>query len=90
MGAYFAQRGFITCVVDYRLVPLAMGAAEGAAGDLSGGENAGKYPSGPEDLAEAMKWATTSLPKLRKGADTTRLYAIGKLGWRGACHHLRA
>ena len=85
-GAFYAQRGFVTVVADYRLLPIAGGTSEGAAGDLSGGANAARYPSGAEDLQYVLEWVKAELPKLIPEADTTRLYAIGNSA--GAFHVL--
>lgn len=40
LGTFFANKGFVVLVVDYRLI----------------GPDGGKFPSGPEDISTALEW----------------------------------
>jgi len=63
--------------MSYRLVPFSGGAPEGKADDLSGGENAARYPSGGVDVGLAVEWLHSHLPTLRPGVDVSRIAAMG-------------
>lgn len=57
LGAFFAKRGLLVAVTDYRLIPEA------------------RYPSGGEDITQAVKWAIENIGKY--GGDSNHISLLG-------------
>ena len=62
VGHFFAQRGFVAVVVDYRLY-----------NGSSIEEGGARFPSGGEDIALALQWVTTKLSQV----DASKIFLVG-------------
>jgi len=63
LGAFFAKRGFLTIVADYRL-------------SIIGDPNRAKYPECSQDAFDALSWVISST-EINKVADTQKIYLQG-------------
>ncbi|KAH8682248.1 Alpha/Beta hydrolase protein [Xylariales sp. PMI_506] len=73
IGYFFARNGAVACLATYRLVQSAT-------------EQPARWPSGPEDVAAALRWVQTEIP--RYGGDPARVVAVGQSA--GAAHLFNA
>jgi acetyl esterase/lipase len=63
LGAFFAKRGYLTIIADYRL-------------SVVGDPNRSKYPECSQDANDALSWVVSN-PEINKVADTNKVFIQG-------------
>jgi acetyl esterase/lipase len=64
LGAYFAKRGYLTVIADYRL-------------SIVGDPNGAKSPESSQDLRDALSYTISKIDGIEKVADKQNIWLIG-------------